>query len=90
METPILNFELKEKACKNACKILGVNFDKIDNQLDVIKIYLALSQLMGGDAELMKHWIHTHNKHLKGKPIKHIEKTKTSDVLRYVESILFV
>ena len=86
----MVNHELTEKACKNACEILGLNFNKIDDHLDVIKIYLALSQLMGGDVELMKHWIHTHNKHLKGKPIKHIEKTKTSDVLRYVEGILFV
>jgi hypothetical protein len=90
MTVKILDEELAEKAAKNACDILGLTFTKIKDHLELIKIYLALSQLMGNNNGLMYHWIHTHNTQLGYKPIEGIEKNKLKDVLSYLEGSLFV
>jgi hypothetical protein len=46
--------------------------------------------MLGGNEELMRHWIKTHNKHLGYCPIDGIESDKTSDVLTYLEGNLFL
>lgn len=81
---------LIQKAANNASVILGLDQDKVSDHLTVVRIYLALKQLYGGDVELMKHWTITHNKHLGYCPIVAIEGDNADDVLSYLESNIFL
>jgi hypothetical protein len=82
--------ELIDAACKNATKILEVDYDKIKDKLSLVRIYFSLSHLLGGDESLMKCWVKTYNENLGCCPIDDIEGDKTSDVLTYLEGNLFL
>jgi hypothetical protein len=84
------DYELIEVACKNATKILDLDYNKVSDHLSLVRIYFGLSHMLGGNEELMRHWIKTHNKHLGYCPIDGIESDKTSDVLTYLEGNLFL
>ena len=53
---------LKEKATK-AAQILHIPLGEID-PVQLIQMVVSLDILLGGDKELMIHWVNTHNKHL--------------------------
>lgn len=80
---------LLERASNNASVILGLDQDKVSDHLTVVRIYLALNQLYGGDVELMKHWTTTHNYHLGYCPVVGIEGDNADEVLSYLESNVF-
>lgn len=56
---------LLRKSAGKAGNILGV-FDWYDD-VKFLQIYKGLYSLCGADLELMRHWIHTPNTHLKSK-----------------------
>ena len=82
--------ELLQKASNNASNLLGLDQDKISEHLTVVRIYLALNQLHGGDENLMRHWVATHNNHLGYCPVVGIEGNNADAVLSYLESMLFL
>lgn len=82
--------ELIQKAAANASIILGLDQSKASDHLIVVRIYLALNQICGGDIELMKQWATTYNKHLGYCPAAGIEGNNADDVLSYLESSIFV
>lgn len=80
--------ELIKKAATNASAILDLPAINSDH-LTVVKIYLILSQIYGSDTDLMKHWIHTYNKHLQYIPLEGISDNRINDVLAYLEEFIF-
>ena len=80
--------ELIEKAATNASTLLDLPTINSDH-LTVVKIYLILSQIHNSDTDLMKHWIHTYNKHLEYIPLEGISDDRINDVLSYLEEFVF-
>lgn len=80
--------ELIQKAATNATALLGLPVINSEH-LTVVKIYLILFQIYGSDVELMKHWVHTYNKHLKYIPLEGISDNRINDVLAYLEEFVF-
>lgn len=45
-----------------------VTYENVEQKLLFLRAIKALDTLMGGDNELMKHWMHNHNNHLRFTP----------------------
>ena len=80
--------ELIEKAATNATALLDLPVINSEH-LTVVKIYLILFQIYGGNTDLMKHWVHTYNKHLQCIPLEAISDNRINDVLAYLEEFVF-
>jgi hypothetical protein len=77
---------LKQTATK-AANILHMPLGDID-PLKLLQMFIRLDVLMGGDAELMIHWVNTHNKHLGYCPGAHLTDARMDNTIRYLEGMI--
>ncbi len=56
--------------------------------LMLIRCYRGLYGLVGGDPEAMRHWMHTHNRHVQGVPVDLVQTAPgLSRVLDYLDAM---
>jgi hypothetical protein len=80
--------EILDEAALKVSEILGVSVSEID-KIKFIQMYSLLYTIMGGDEELMRHWINTKNKHLGFCPANELTDGASFDrILGYLESFL--
>jgi hypothetical protein len=82
------DIEILDEAALKVSEILGVSVSEID-KIKFIQMYSLLYTIMGGDEELMRHWINTKNKHLGFCPVDELTDGASFDrILGYLESFL--
>ena len=54
----------------------------------LLQMFIRLDILFGGDKELMRHWVNTHNKHLGYCPGAHLTDARMDDTLRYLDAMV--
>ena len=77
---------LKQTATK-AANILHMPLGDID-PLKLLVMYSCLHVLVGGDAELMIHWLNYHNKHLGYCPAAHLTDDRMDTTIKYLEGMI--
>jgi hypothetical protein len=74
---------------KKASEELHIPLNGCLNVNDLIQIYYSLHILMGGDAELMRHFLNTHNKHLGFNPAAMLcDEKSVQKLIGYLESFI--
>ena len=56
--------------------------------LKMLEMFSYLHILMGGDDELMIHWVNSHNKHLGYCPGAHLTDARMDDIIGYLEGMV--
>jgi hypothetical protein len=80
--------EILDEAALKVSEILGVSMSEID-KIKFIQMYSLLYTIMGGDEELMRHWMNNKNKHLGFCPANELTDGASFDrILGYLESFL--
>jgi hypothetical protein len=77
---------LKQTATK-AANILHMPLGDIE-PIKLIQMVVCLDILLGGDKELMIHWVNSHNNHLKFCPGAHLTDARMDDTIRYLEGMI--
>jgi hypothetical protein len=77
---------LKQTATKVA-NILHMPLGDIE-PIKLIQMVVCLDILLGGDKELMIHWVNTHNKHLGYCPGAHLTDARMDDIIGYLEAMV--
>jgi hypothetical protein len=77
---------LKETATKVA-NILHMPLGDIE-PIKLIQMVVCLDILLGGDKELMIHWVNTHNTHLGFNPAAHLTDARMDDIIGYLEGMV--
>ena len=77
---------LKQTATKVA-NILHMPLGDIE-PLKMVEMFSCLYILVGGDEELMIHWISTYNNHLKFCPGAHLTDARMDDIIGYLEGMV--
>jgi hypothetical protein len=77
---------LKQTATK-AANALHMPLGEIE-PLKMLEMFSCLHILLGGDDELMIHWLNTHNKHLGYCPGAHLTDARMDDTIRYLEAMV--
>lgn len=66
-----------------------VTYESMEQKLVFLRALKALDTLLGGDAELMKHWMHTHNQHLRFTPAEMLnDEDKLTVITNYLEGFV--
>jgi len=81
------NEELLKNAATKAANILHMPLGDIE-PLKMLEMFSYLHILMGGDVELMIHWISTYNNHLKFCPGAHLTDARMDDIIGYLEGMV--
>lgn len=77
------------KYAKKASEDLHIPLNSCLNVNDLIRIYHSLSILMGGDAELMRHWLNVHNTHLGFNPASRLcDEKSVKKLIDYLENFI--
>jgi hypothetical protein len=80
--------EILDEATLKVSEILGVSVCEID-EIKFIYFYSLLYTMLGGDEELMRHWMNTKNTHLGFCPVDELTDGASFDkILGYLESFL--
>ena len=80
--------EILDNAALKVSEILDVSVGQID-KTKFVYFYTLLYEQMGGDEELMRHWMNTHNKHLGFCPVDELANRASFDrILGYLEGFL--
>jgi hypothetical protein len=80
--------EILDEAFLKVSEILGVSVSEID-KIKFIQMYSLLYTIMGGDEELMRHWMNNKNTHLGFCPANELTDGASFDrILGYLESFL--
>jgi hypothetical protein len=80
--------EILDEAALKVSEILGVSVSEID-KIKFIQMYSLLYTIMGGDEELMRHWMNNKNTHLGFCPANELTDGASFDrILGYLESFL--
>jgi hypothetical protein len=80
--------EILDEAALKVSEILGVSVSEID-KIKFIQMYSLLYTIMGGDEELMRHWMRNKNTHLGFCPVDELTDGASFDrILGYLESFL--
>ena len=77
---------LKQTATKVA-NILHMPLGDIE-PIKLIQMVVCLDILLGGDKELMRHWLNTHNTHLGYCPGAHLTDARMDDIIGYLEGMV--
>ena len=77
---------LKQTATK-AANALHMPLGDIE-PLKMLKMFSYLHILVGGDKELMIHFLNTHNTHLGFNPAAHLTDARMDDTIRYLEGMV--
>ena len=54
----------------------------------LLQVFIRLDILLGGDKELMRHWLNTHNTHLGYCPGAHLTDARMDDIIGYLEGMV--
>ena len=77
------------KYAKKASEDLHIPLNSCLNVNDLIRIYYSLHILMGGDAELMRHWLNVHNTHLGFNPASKLcDEQSVQKLIGYLEGFI--
>jgi hypothetical protein len=77
------------KYAKKASEELHIPLNGCLNVNDLIRIYYSLHILMGGDAELMRHWLNVHNTHLGFNPASKLcDEKSVQKIIGYLENFI--
>jgi hypothetical protein len=80
--------EILDEAALKVSEILGIAVSEID-KIKFIYFYSLLYTMLGGDEELMRHWMNTKNTHLGFCPVDELTDGASFDkILGYLESFL--
>ena len=86
--------EVLQKAFRNASALLELKQETIEEigkngqSLLLIRIFLAIFMITGGDEKTMKHWLKTDNLHLQSVPeVLLSDKEGLEKVLQYLETM---
>jgi hypothetical protein len=80
--------EILDEATLKVSEILGVSVSEID-KIKFIQMYSLLYTIMGGDEELMRHWMRNKNTHLGFCPVDELTDGASFDkMIGYLESFL--
>jgi hypothetical protein len=80
--------EILDEATLKVSEILGITVSEID-KIKFIQMYSLLYTIMGGDEELMRHWMNNKNTHLGFCPVDELTDEASFDrILGYLESFL--
>ena len=77
---------LKQTATKVA-NILHMPLGDIE-PIKLIQMVVCLDILLGGDKELMIHWVNTHNTHLGFNPAAHLTDARMDVIIGYLEGMI--
>ena len=77
---------LKQTATK-AAHALRMPLGEIE-PAKLLRMYSSLHVLVGGDEELMIHWVNTHNNHLGYCPGAHLTDSRMDATIRYLEAMV--
>ena len=77
---------LKQTATKVA-NILHMPLGDIE-PVKLLQMFLSLDILLGGDKELMIHWVNTHNTHLGFNPAAHLTDARMDVIIGYLEGMI--
>jgi hypothetical protein len=78
--------EILDEAALKVSEILDVSVSEID-KIKFIQMYSLLYTIMGGNEELMRHWMNNHNKHLEFCPAARLTDEVSFDkMIGYLES----
>ena len=79
--------EFLKDIAQKAAKVLHMPLGDID-PAKLLEMYSCLHILLGGDDELMRHWLNTHNNHLGYCPGAHLTDARMNDTLRYLQGMV--
>ena len=79
--------EFLKQTATRAANILHMPLGDIE-PVKLLQMFLSLDILVGGDVELMIHWVNTHNKHLGYCPGAHLTDARMDATLRYLEGMV--
>jgi hypothetical protein len=75
------------KTATKVANILHMPLGDIE-PLKMLEMFSYLHILVGGDKELMIHFLNTHNKHLGYCPAAHLTDARMDDTIRYLEAMV--
>jgi hypothetical protein len=82
------DIEILDEATLKVSEILGIAVSEID-KIKFIQMYSLLYTIMGGDEELMRHWMRNKNKQLGFCPANELTDGASFDkMIGYLESFL--
>lgn len=80
--------EILSNAADKASQILRIPHTYLD-KVKFIQLFYLIHNLMGGDEELMRHWLNTHNSHLGFAPASRLTDEASLDkIIGYLESFV--
>ena len=83
----MIDAEFLIETATKAADSLGMPLGDIE-PVRMLEMYSCLHILLGGDKELMIHWLNTYNKHLGYCPGDHLTDARMVDTLRYLEAMV--
>jgi len=81
------NEEFLKRTATKVANILHMPLGDIE-PIKLIQMVVCLDILLGGDKELMRHWVNTHNKHLGYCPGAHLTDARMDDIIGYLEGMV--
>lgn len=90
-ELDIDDEKLLSKAAGEVVKILGLGLEaSVPDPLQLIRLYDNLATMLGGDEELMRHWMREKNKHLGFEPRTQVHNEEhLCEMNRYLEGLRY-
>ena len=78
--------QLIDSASSKAAQELHLPINGCVDKLSLLRMWKALYIVYGGDAELMRHWLNTHNNHLGFTPAANLcDEYSLSKIISYLE-----
>ena len=79
--------EFLKKTATKVANILHMPLGDIE-PIKLIQMVVCLDILLGGDKELMIHWVNTHNTHLGFNPAAHLTDARMDVIIGYLEGMI--
>ena len=78
--------EIIDDAVSKASQELHLPMNGCIDKLNLLRMWKALYSVHGGDAELMRHWLNTHNNHLGFNPASRLcDEYSLNKIISYLE-----
>jgi len=78
--------EIIDDAATKASQELHLPLNGCVDKLSLLRMWKALYAVNGGDADLMRHWLNTHNNHLGFNPASRLcDEYSLSKIISYLE-----
>ncbi len=78
--------DIIDNAANKAAQELHLPLNGCVDKLGILRMWSALYAVYGGDTELMRHWLNTHNNHLGFNPATRLcDETSLGKIISYLE-----